>query len=202
MGSKNNNQNKLVVFIGVAASGKTVMVERVRDKHGFFYIPAVTTRPQRKRSNGNYRHVSTETFESYIKNGEILEYTHFAGNYYGKLQSDFKEGLQNGHCTLTMTADRVKNLKEVFPHATFVCIHPDDPILKTVEKRLRNRGVHTEAEIQTKIQSAIEELEIINSLIEENLIDHHIVTKENDFNHALREIDRIIAKHKTLATPF
>ncbi|HBG81772.1 TPA: hypothetical protein DDW69_02935 [candidate division CPR2 bacterium] len=192
---KNDNTNQLFALIGVTASGKTELAKHLCKKHGFFYIPSITTRPPRGDNETDYKHVTAEEFERYIKNSELLEYTHFAGNYYGKLKKDVEEHLEKGHSVYTITFDRVKELKGLINHVKIICIHPNDPIPETVGKRLKDRG-HHEEEISRRIKTVYDELKLIDGLKEDGFIDYHITTKEDDYNHAIEEINKIAEKHK------
>jgi guanylate kinase len=185
-------ENILLAFIGVAASGKTEIANHVVTKHDFLYIQSLTTRAPRPGIKDDYKHVTKEQFEEYIKNGELLEYTCFNSNYYGKLKKDVTEAINKNHSVYTLTADRVREIKKLYPKVRIVCVHPEGPTLKTSEKRLRNRGFHSEEEIKGKLQTVRDEIGIIEQLKSDNLIDFEVITKESDYAFALDNIDRII----------
>jgi len=191
---KTKKKNLLFGIIGPGASGKTEISRHVKEKHGFLYIPSLTTRPVRKGNTEEYKHVEVDVFESYIKNGKLLEYAFFVEHYYGKFKKDVEEHLERGDCLYTLTVDRVKKIKKLYNHAKIICILPEDPILETVEKRLRNRG-HDEMYIKKRIKTTKEELKAIETLKNQNLIDHFIRTLETDYHHALKQIDKVV-KHE------
>ena len=191
---KTKKENLLLGIIGPGASGKTEISRHVKEKHGFLYIPSLTTRPVRKDNTEEYKHVEVDVFESYIKNGKLLEYAFFVEHYYGKLKKDVEEHLERGDCLYTLTVDRVKKIKKLYNHAKIICILPEDPILETVEKRLRNRD-HDEMYIKKRIKTTKEELKAIETLKNQNLIDHFVKTLETDYHHALKQIDKVV-KHE------
>lgn len=191
---KKDEINQLFGLIGPAGAGKTEISRHLRQKHGFFYIPSVTTRPPRKGNLKEYKHIEIEVFESHIKNNELLEYTVFAGHYYGKLKKDVKEHLEKGHSIYTLTPDKVEKLKKEYMHTKIICVLPEDPILKTVKKRLKDRN-HTEEEIKKRLETAEKELILIEELKNNGLIDHFVKTLESDYQHAFREMDKIVEKY-------
>ena len=192
---RQNKKNCLFGLIGPGAVGKTDLSRHMREKHGFFYIPSTTTRPPRKGNLAEYQHITLEAFEKHIKNRELLEYTSFGGHYYGKLKKDVEKFLQKGDCVLTLTVDRVKKLKKTYKHIKIICVLTEDPILKNIKKRLIKRG-HDKEYIRNRIKITGEELDYIKTLKKEKLIDHFVKTIDADYNHALREIDKIIEHHR------
>jgi len=76
-----------------------------------------------------------------------------------------------------------------------ICVLTEDPILKNVKKRLIKRG-HDKEYIRNRIKITGEELDYIKTLKKEKLIDHFVKTIDADYNHALREIDKIIEHHR------
>ncbi|OIP23634.1 hypothetical protein COX95_03910 [bacterium CG_4_10_14_0_2_um_filter_33_32] len=192
---RQNKKNCLFGLIGPGAVGKTDLSRHMREKHGFFYIPSTTTRPPRKGNLAEYQHITLEAFEKHIKNRELLEYTSFGGHYYGKLKKDVEKFLQKGDCVLTLTVDRVKKLKKTYKHIKIICVLTEDPILKNVKKRLIKRG-HDKEYIRNRIKITEKELDYIKTLKKEKLIDHFVKTIDADYNHALREIDKIIEHHR------
>lgn len=98
-------------IIDPTASGKTSLAKHLVKKLDFLYIPSVTTRKPRKGNRKEYKHVSVKLFQDHVKKDELLEYTVFAGNYYGKLKEDVEKHLRKHHSIYTLTPDQVKKLK-------------------------------------------------------------------------------------------
>ncbi len=193
--NKEKNKNIFFALIGITSSGKTELARHMVKKHGINYIPSLTTRPPRPGNLNEYKHISVDQFKIHIKEGELLEYTFYAGNYYGKLRDDVSENLEKGHSVTAMTADRIRELKELLgDQVKVICVSPNDPVLETAEKRLRDRKHHSEKDIKIRKTAMTEELEIISNL--ENHIDYFVTTIDSDWSHALREIDNIVKKHK------
>jgi guanylate kinase len=186
------NDHKLFALIGVAASGKTDLARHICDKFGISYIPSITSRPVRPGNENEYKHLTKEEFEQYINNDEVLEYTIFNGNYYGKLKSDVFDCLEGNNCVYTITADRAKELKKLIPNTILICVTPQEPVLETIEHRMHGRGVHHPEEVKSKLQTAREELDIIDGLKKNGLIDFFVTTIDKDHESAKNEIDKIV----------
>lgn len=187
-------KNHLFAIVGPTASGKTEISRHMQKKHGFFYIPSITTRPKREGNTKEYKHVEIDVFKSLIKNNKLLEFSVFTEHYYGKLKKDVEKHLAKGHSIYTITADRVKALKDQYKETKIICILPESPILKNIEKRLIGRG-HDKKEIFKRLKTVEQDLMIIEELKNQKLIDHFVETLETDYQHALRQIDKIIKKH-------
>jgi guanylate kinase len=192
---KVKNKNLIFGLVGPTGSGKTELSKHLRKKHGFLYIPSVTTRPSRKGNLSEYKHVRVEIFEQFIKNGELLEYSMFAGHYYGKLRKDIDNYLKKGHSIYTLTFDRTEKLKNEYSDTKIICILPEDPIIKTVERRLKNRG-DCLADIQKRLKTIEKDLKLIEKLKSNKMIDHFVRTLNCDWNHAISEIDKIANLYK------
>lgn len=187
-------ENHIFGFIGLSASGKTSLAKHLTKRFGFIYVPSVTTRQPRKGNIKEHKHVSIEVFENHIKNNELLEHTKFIGHYYGRLKKDVNEALYKNHIVYTLSADRVKHLKKIHKNVKIILIEPEDPIFKTIEKRLSNRKI-TQKDLLKRLSNAKKELQIINDLKEAKLIDHIVQTLEKDKLHAHKEIENIARKH-------
>ncbi|NTU69580.1 guanylate kinase [bacterium] len=191
---ESSSKNKIFGFIGPSGSGKTTLAKHLVKKLDFLYIPSITTREKRNKDKGEYKHISIKEFEDHIKKKEILEYTVFAGNYYGKLKKDIKNNLDVNHSVYTLTPDQVENLKKEHKETKIILVIPERPILKTVKKRLEKRG-HNKEEVIERLREVEKELAIINDLKDKKLIDKVIYTLEDDYFHALNKVHRFAKKH-------
>lgn len=188
------NKHHLFGLIGLTASGKTSLAKYLVDRLDFLYIPSTTTRPPRKGNTKEYKHISVKIFEDYIKNNELLEYTVFAGHYYGKLKKDVEEKINKHHSVYTLTPDQVKKLKDSHEKTKIILIQPEKPFLRNIKKRLKNRG-HSQKEISERLKTIEKELRLIEELKEANLVDYVIKTLDNDYDYAKKEIEKITKKY-------
>lgn len=183
--------NILFAFVGITASGKTELARHVYDRHGFLYIRSLTTR-QKRLGEEDYIYLSEDEFKRLINNGEILEYTNYVGNYYGKSKNDVLNSLSEKHCIYTITVDQIRNLKKFYPNTIVFHIKPEEPILEKTKERLIKRGTNSKEDIEKRLLQAEKELLEISKLVEDKIIDHEITTISSDHDLAKIEIDNII----------
>ncbi len=83
--------NNILIVAGPSAVGKTTIVWKMLEKDSRFeFVRSATTREQRDTYSSEYIHVSREKFEELIKNGGVLEYTEYAGEFYGTPRSELE----------------------------------------------------------------------------------------------------------------
>lgn len=156
----NNKAGKLFVISGPAGSGKGTVMNLLTAKNPDFSLSvSLTSRPMLKgESEGvNYYYVSREEFEEKIRQGDVLEYTEYCGNYYGTPRAHAERVLGSGkHLLLEIEVDGAMQIKKAFPEAILVMILP--PSAKVQEQRLRTRGRDSEESIQKRLARTREEL--------------------------------------------
>lgn len=185
-------ENFLFAFIGVAAAGKTELARHLCKNHGFVYLPSITTRPKREGNLDEYHHVSVHEFEDLVKNDKLLEYTIFNDHYYGKLKEDFYSLLEKSNVAYVITADRIEELKKFHPRTVVICAAPQEPMLKTIEKRLLDRTVHPDENLLRKLKTVENDLIHITDLETKKLIDRTITTFDDDHSKAFSELDKFV----------
>ena len=90
-----------IVFVisGPSGSGKGTVVEILRKKYPNVgvSVSATSRAPREGEIEGvNYHYKTREQFEELIRNGEVLEYTEYNGNYYGTLKSEAERIISAG----------------------------------------------------------------------------------------------------------
>ena len=91
-----------------------------------------------------------------IKEGAVLEYTEYCGNYYGTLRESVDSLLSQGKdAILKIEIEGAMNIKKLFPDCCLVFILP--PSIAELERRLRSRGTETEDVIRGRLCRAAEE---------------------------------------------
>ena len=106
--------NKILVIAGPSAAGKTtVMNEILNSNKNFEYIRSATTRaPRGDKFDSEYIYLSDDEFRFRIKNGGMLEYTEYGGNFYGTPRSEIERIFSDGKVpVLILDLIGVKTLK-------------------------------------------------------------------------------------------
>ncbi len=152
-----------IVYIVSAPSGSgksTLVNELFKVVKGLDFSISYTTRPPRgSEQNGKeYFFVSKEEFEAMIKADEFLEHANVFGNYYGTARRFLREAEVHGNdLLLDIDVQGAQQIKKRIPAAVSVFILPPDR--DTLEWRLRNRGLDSEAVILRRLDTARREIE-------------------------------------------
>jgi guanylate kinase len=99
-------------------------------------------------------------FEELIKQGKLLEYAQFVGNYYGTPVDYVRETLDTGKDVfLEIEVKGARQVREKFPEGLFIFLMP--PSLSELKNRIVTRGTETEELINNRMLSAREEIEMM-----------------------------------------
>ena len=81
---------KVIILVGPSAVGKTTIAwEMLKNDGRFEFVRSATTREVRGDSySSEYIYISREEFEELIRTEGVLEYTDYAGSYYGTPRSE------------------------------------------------------------------------------------------------------------------
>jgi guanylate kinase len=152
-----------IVYIVSAPSGSgksTLVNELFKVVKGLDFSISYTTRPPRgSEQNGKeYFFVSKQEFEAMIAADEFLEYANVFGNYYGTASRFLREAeTKRNDLLLDIDVQGAQQIKKRLPEAVSIFILPPDR--DTLEWRLRNRGLDSEAVILRRLDTARREIE-------------------------------------------
>lgn len=149
----------LMVVSGPAGSGKGTVNALLLSTGDFVYSVSATTRAPRpgERDGVDYHFIDREDFEQKIREGELLEYTEYCGNYYGTLKKESLAVLEGGkNLILEIEVEGAKNVKRIYPDAVLIMLLP--PSFEIQEQRLRGRGTETEEKILARLEQTKNEL--------------------------------------------
>ena len=180
----------LIVLSGPSGVGKgTVLKEVMKDESlRLAFSISMTTREKREgEENGvNYFFVTKDQFEQAVKDGKLLEYAEFVGNYYGTLL-DYVEKLRNEgtNVILEIEVQGCLQVQEKEPDAITIFIVP--PSMQELENRIRGRKSEPEEIIQQRLAKAEKEMEMLNK--------YKYVVCNDDVELAAEIISVIIRRH-------
>ena len=177
----------LIVFSGPSGVGKGTVRQEIFSKpdHKFEYSVSMTTRAQRpgEVDGKDYFFRSREEFEELIRNGQMLEYAEYVGNYYGTPLAYVNETLDKGiDVFLEIEVQGALQVKKKVPDAVFIFLTPPD--LNELEERLVGRGTDSEEVIAQRIERAREEIALMSEY------DYTIVNDEVSL--AAERVKRVI----------
>ena len=181
----------LIVFSGPSGVGKGTVRQEIfsTPDHKFEYSVSMTTRAQRpgEVDGKDYFFRSREEFEELIRNGQMLEYAEYVGNYYGTPLTYVNETLDKGiDVFLEIEVQGALQVKKKVPDAVFIFLTPPD--LNELQERVVGRGTDSEEVIAQRIERAREEIALMSEY------DYAIVNDEVPL--AAERVKRVIeAEH-------
>lgn len=188
---KHKKTGQLIVISAPSGAGKGTVITKLLENDNINRWLSVSTTSRAPRSNDipgkTYNFVSKEEFENLIKEGYFIEYTNYAGNYYGTPKEKIKEKIDNGiDVILEIEIEGATNIKKLIPEALFIFIMP--PSLKTLVKRLKNRKTESNDKIIERFHKAYQE---INEVTKYN----YVVVNDN-LDEAVEKVEAIIKAEK------
>lgn len=182
-----NNQGILTVISGFAGSGKGTLVKSLLQQYAYSLSISATTRASRpgEEHGREYFFVTREMFENMIKNGELIEWAEYVGNYYGTPKAYVEEQLNAGkNVILEIEVQGALHVKKLFPEALLIFLTPPSAI--ELRERLVGRGTEDRATVNKRMMRAVEESTcmkeydyiVVNDKIEDCVSKvHDIITK-------------------------
>lgn len=187
-------KGKLIIVSGPSGVGKNNIIERfINDPElNLAQVISMTSRTRREseRDGIHYDFVTREYFEEAIKNGKLLEYTEFLGNYYGT-PIDSVERLRDlgKNVLLEVEPTGAKQIRKIFPNSASIFIVPSS--LEGLEKMIRERRKEEEDVVSERLNKARSELNLIS--------DYKFVVNNDDPELAGELCSLIIKRYITKA---
>jgi len=182
----------LVIISGPSGVGKDAILIRMKETGlPYYYSVTATSRPQRlgEVDGVDYHFIDRVEFEKMIANGEFLEWANVYGNLYGVPRKTVKEALVDGKDVIVkVDVQGATTIKRLEPEAVSIFITP--PTMKELERRLIARKTETESNLERRLKTAREEMQSQYSF------DHVIVSRRNQIDSAIAEIENTIQKEK------
>lgn len=194
----------LIVFSGPSGVGKGTVRQEIfsTPDHKFEYSVSMTTRAQRpgEVDGKDYFFRSREEFEELIRNGQMLEYAEYVGNYYGTPLTYVNETLDKGiDVFLEIEVQGALQVKKKVPDAVFIFLTPPD--LNELQERLVGRGTDSEEVIAQRIERAREEIALMSeydyaSVNDEVPLAAERVKRVIEAEHF--RVDRVIGRYRNM----
>ena len=151
----------LLVIAAPSGAGKSSLVNALVEHDADLVVSiSFTTRALRPgESQGReYHFVSRETFMAMRERGEFLESAEVHGNFYGTSRKWIEAEMRGGRdIVLEIDCQGAAQIRSRFPDVISVFVLP--PSRTELERRLRDRGTDSEAEIARRMKNADEEMQ-------------------------------------------
>lgn len=177
---------KLLIFSGPSGVGKDTLLNawskanpRVRR------VVAYTTRePREGEQDGvDYHFVSVAQFLEKAKRGDFLEYKEVHGNHYATPLVDMENMLKAGLiAVLKIDVQGAMTALDLRPDALSVFILP--PSWEELERRIRNRALDDDRDIEVRLLNAREEMELANK--------YQFRVVNDSLEQAIQELEEIV----------
>ena len=143
-------------------------------------VSATTRAPRAGEVEGrNYFFVSGDEFDAMVRQGQFLEWAHFAGNRYGTPRGPVAAKLDAGvPVLLEVDVQGAMQVREAMSGAVLVFLAPPD--VAALEARLAGRGTENPEELAARLAAASGELAAMDRF------DHVIVN--DDVERAAAEL--------------
>ncbi|WP_163653929.1 guanylate kinase [Listeria sp. PSOL-1] len=156
----------LIVLSGPSGVGKGTVREAIfKDPETRFEysISMTTRRPRDGEKDGiDYYFRSRAEFEEAIREGKMLEYAEYVGNYYGTPLEYVEEKLASGiDIFLEIEVQGALQVKEKMPEGVFVFLTPPD--LAELKNRIIGRGTESLDIVDERMETARKEIELMSS---------------------------------------
>ena len=188
---KRKNTGQIIVISAPSGAGKgTVIAELLKnDNKSRWLSVSATSRAMREgeKEGVNYYYITEDDFKEKIENDYFLEYTNYAGNFYGTPKEYIKKHLEQGiDVILEIEIEGATNIKKLIPEALFIFIMP--PSLKTLIKRLKKRGTESNDKIIKRFHEAYKEINEVTK--------YNYVVVNDELEDTVNKIEAIIKAEK------
>ena len=181
---------QLFVISGASGAGKSTIVKALIDRiKGIGYSISHTSRKPRdsEKDGVDYHFLDRGRFKTMIKSGEFLEwaqvYQAFYGTSYSTLDEQRKKGLD---VILDVDSQGAGNIREQLENTVLIYVLP--PSLEALEKRLRHRGMDDENVIKTRMETAVDEIEMC--------VKYDYIIINDDLEEAIEKTQAIIISER------
>ena len=184
---KSKDTGQIIVISAPSGAGKGTVIKQLLEndnKTRWLSVSATSRAPREGEQEGiNYYYLTEKEFTKRIKDNYFLEYTNYAGNYYGTPKEFIKDKIEKGiDVILEIEIEGAMNIKRLIPEALFIFIMP--PSLKELVKRLKGGGTESNEKILKRFHEAYKE---INEVTKYN----YVVVNDN-IDSAVEKIEAII----------
>ena len=188
---RRKNTGQIIVISAPSGAGKgTVIKELLKndDKSRWLSVSATSRGMREGEKEGvNYYYITEDDFKEKIENDYFLEYTNYAGNFYGTPKEYIKKHLEQGiDVILEIEIEGATNIKKLIPEALFIFIMP--PSLKTLIKRLKKRGTESNDKIIKRFHEAYKEINEVTK--------YNYVVVNDELEDTVNTIEAIIKAEK------
>jgi guanylate kinase len=182
-------KGNLFIISGPSGAGKGTLVKSLVDRVPDIWVSvSVTTRAPRpgEVEGRDYIFASSEDFDLLVLSHGLLEWAEVHGNRYGTPRAAVDAKIAEGRqVVLEIDPQGAFQVKSIEADSVLVFILP--PSFDELQRRLAERGSETKAQVETRLETARHELELVGEY------DHVVIN--DDVSRAVDELVAIIDSH-------
>jgi guanylate kinase len=182
----------LVVISGPSGVGKDAVIRRMKQQGcPFHFVVTATTRPPREGEvdGVDYVFVSDRQFESWVRDGELLEHALVYGQHKGIPKAQVREALESGRdVVMRLDVQGAATVRALLPGAVLIFLVPHSE--RELLDRLRRRGTESPLALQRRMQTLRDEMLCIPEF------DYVVENPDGRIDEAVAKIKAIISAEK------
>jgi len=198
-------RGNLFIVSSPSGGGKTTLIRRlIADPPGapLHFSVSHTTRPMRagEKDGREYHFVTDETFRKMVSRRAFLEHNVVHGRRYGTSRAEVLPHLSRGEdVVLDIDVQGARDIRKAYPRAVSIFIVL--PNRAELERRLRLRGLDSEAEIRRRLRAARVEIRkarqfqyvIVNDDLERATVELQSIVRATRVTYARQKtrLDRV-----------
>lgn len=154
---------KLIIISGFSGVGKGTVIHQLLIEHPEKYVVSVsatTRKPRKGEVNGkSYHFITRKEFEELVSRDEFLEFSEYAGEYYGTLKKEvYKNYFKGKNVIIEIDSQGARQIRKQQKIQSVFFIPPS---FEELLHRLKNRGTESEESIRRRLKQALNEIEHI-----------------------------------------
>jgi guanylate kinase len=175
-----------IILSAPSGGGKTTIAKTLLGRRqDLGYSVSCTTRAPRATEvpGRDYYFISRAEFLAKREEGAFAESAMVHGNLYGTLSSEVERVLATGrHVVMDIDVQGAVQFMRAFPHSVSIFILP--PSAEVLLERLRARQTESAAQLATRLQSALQELQ--------QVAEYEYIVVNDDLERAVSSVESII----------
>ena len=203
-------RGNLFIVSSPSGGGKTTLIRRlIADPPGapLHFSVSHTTRPMRagEKDGQEYHFVTDERFRKMVSRRAFLEHNVVHGRRYGTSRAEVLPHLSRGEdVVLDIDVQGARDIRKAYPRAVSIFIVL--PNLAELERRLRLRGLDSEAEIRRRLRAARVEIRkarqfqyvIVNDDLERATLELQSIVRATRVTYARQKtrLDRVFREFR------
>ncbi len=187
----------LIVISGPSASGKDVLIQRMKERGApFYFVVTTTSRPRRQDEveGVDYVFISRSEFVEMIERQELIEHANVYGDYKGVPKQHVRDALASGNdVIMRLDVQGAATVRELAPEAILIFL--TSPSEEEMVARLRARGTETPEQLNIRVATSRQEIKRVQEF------DYVVVNHRDRLDEAAAQVMSIIEAEHSRTCP-